>query len=42
MNPLKLREHWGYSETNKTGWIRLCASETKTGHKISSRKSTLG
>ena len=45
MNLLKLRKHWGYSETNKNDWKRLCASfssKTKTGHKISSRKSTLG
>ena len=45
MNPLKLRDQWDYSETNKNGWIRLCASiswETKTAHKISSGNSTLG
>ena len=37
MNPLKLRDQWGYSETSKNGWIRLRASETKTAQKISSR-----
>ena len=45
MNPLKLRDPWGYSKTSKNGWIRLCASissEVKTAHKISSRNSTLG
>ena len=44
MNPLKLRDQWGYYETNKNAWIRLRASvseETKTAHKISSRNSTL-
>ena len=45
MNPLKLRDQSGYSETIKNDCIRLCASiseETKTAHKISSRNSTLG
>ena len=45
MNPLKLRDKWGYSETSKSDWIRLFVSisyETKTSHKISSRNSTLG
>ena len=44
MNPLKLRDQWGYSEANKNGWIRLCDSAlgTKTGHKISSKNGTLG
>ena len=45
MNPLKLRDQWGYSETSENGWIRLCSSiswETKTAHKISPRNSTLG
>ena len=45
MNPLNLRDQWGYSETSKNGSIRLCASvswETKTAHKISSRNNTLG
>ena len=44
MNPLKLRDQWGYSEASKNGWIRLCASisqETNSAHKISSRNSTL-
>ena len=41
MNPLKLKDQWGYSETGKNE----CASisyETKTAHKISSRNSALG
>ena len=29
MNPLNLRDQWGYSETGKNGWIRLCASNFK-------------
>ena len=44
MNPLKLRDQWGYSEKNKNGWIRLHASisyETKTAQKLSSRNSEL-
>ena len=35
MNPLRLRDQRGYSETSKNGWIRLRASisqETKTAH----------
>ena len=23
MNPLKLRDQWGYSETSRNGWITL-------------------
>ena len=45
MNPLKLKDQWGYSETSKNGWIILLASiayETKAAQKISSRNSTLG
>ena len=45
MNPLKLKDQWGYSETGKNDWIRLCSSiseETKIAHKISSRNSALG
>ena len=44
MNPLKLRDQWGYSERSKSGCIRSCTSifsETKTAHKISSRNITL-
>ena len=45
MNPLKLRDQWDYSETNKNDWIRFWTSiseETKTAHKIPFRSSTLG
>ena len=45
MNPLKLRDRWGYSETTKNCWIKCWASiseKTKTTHKFGSRNSTLG
>ena len=44
LNPLKLRDQWGYSEASKIAWIGLCDSisqETKTAHKISSSKDRL-
>ena len=45
MNPLKLRDRWGYSEKTKNCWIKCWASiseKTKTAHKFGSRNSTLG
>ena len=45
MNPVKLRDQLGYSQTSKNDWIRLCASislETKPAHNISFRNSALG
>ena len=44
MKSLELRNQWGYSRTNESGWIKLCALifyETNTINKTSSRNSTL-
>ena len=45
MEPLKLRDQWGYFETGNNSSIRLHGSisyEIKTTHKISPRNSTWG
>ena len=45
MDPLKLRDQWGYFQTGNNSWIRLhglISYEIKTTHKISPRNSTWG
>ena len=45
MNPLKLRDRWGYSETTQNCWIKCWASiseKAKTTQKFGFRNSALG